>query len=76
MRQDIRALSPEDDGRILSLWRSGTMDTVDIAQRLGVREWQVANRLTHARQFKPMVGSILGDPPSGRSALDDKVRGK
>jgi hypothetical protein len=75
MRQHVRAISPHDDGRIVGLFRCG-LDTVEIARKLGFLEWQVANRLLHARQPKFLVGSIVGDPPPGRSALDRKTRGE
>ena len=41
-----------DDARdtaILLLWKKHRLDTVDIATRLGLKEWQVANRLLHLR---------------------------
>jgi hypothetical protein len=47
-RQDAQ----RDDARdtaILLLWRKHKLDTVDIAARLGLKEWQVANRLVHLR---------------------------
>jgi DNA-binding CsgD family transcriptional regulator len=47
-RQDTQ----RDDARdtaILLLWRKHKLDTVDIAARLGLKEWQVANRLLHLR---------------------------
>lgn len=37
------------DSAILLLWKKHKMDTVDIAARLGLKEWQVANRLLHLR---------------------------
>jgi hypothetical protein len=47
-RQDAQ----RDDARdtaILLLWRKHKLDTVDIAARLALKEWQVANRLLHLR---------------------------
>ena len=41
----------EDVGLIMALWRMG-YDTHDIAQRLNLREYQVANRLWHLRAEK------------------------
>jgi DNA-binding CsgD family transcriptional regulator len=41
----------QDDARdraILVLWKH-KLDTVDIAARLGLKEWQVANRLLRLR---------------------------
>lgn len=43
--------SDRDDARdhaILQLWKH-KLDTVDIAKRLNLKEWQVANRLLHLR---------------------------
>ena len=42
-------LTPERDGIMFYLWKSG-LDTADIAERLGLHEWQVANRLLHLRE--------------------------
>lgn len=38
------------DDAILYLWREEKLDTFEIAQRRGLKEWQVANRLLHLRE--------------------------
>lgn len=38
------------DDAILYLWREEKLDTCEIAQRRGLKEWQVANRLLHLRE--------------------------
>ncbi|MCK1322124.1 hypothetical protein IVA94_14730 [Bradyrhizobium sp. 156] len=38
-----------DDGLIMLLW-SQKLDTCEIAKRLHLKEWQVANRLLHIRE--------------------------
>ncbi|WP_354122319.1 hypothetical protein [Bradyrhizobium sp. LA6.12] len=37
------------DHAILVLWKKYKLDTVDIAKRLGLKEYEVANRLLHLR---------------------------
>lgn len=44
----IREPGVEDAGLILALWRIG-YDTLEISQKLGLREYQVANRLWNLR---------------------------
>jgi hypothetical protein len=38
------------DDAILYLWRHEKLDTYEIAQRRGLKECQVANRLLHLRE--------------------------
>lgn len=38
-----------DDGLIMMLWKQ-KLDTCEIAKRLRLREWQVANRLRQLRE--------------------------
>lgn len=49
---DNMAASDDLDERIWSYWQTRTLDTVDIALKLGVDESVVANRLLHARERK------------------------
>lgn len=37
------------DDAVLYLWREEKLDTCEIAQRRGLKEWQVANRLLRLR---------------------------
>ncbi|MCK1541426.1 hypothetical protein IVB12_05395 [Bradyrhizobium sp. 179] len=48
-RQHAQEMTLVDDGLILALWKQG-LDTYDVAKRLGLHEWQVANRLLHLRE--------------------------
>ena len=36
--------------QIIALWRTGAFDTLDIAKRLGVKEWAVYNALARHRE--------------------------
>lgn len=47
--QSIREMSPADDAGMLRLWRDGH-DTIVIAEKLNLQEWQVYNRLLHVRE--------------------------
>lgn len=38
------------EGLILAIWQSGKFDTLDIARKLGLKEWQVHNLLLHLRE--------------------------
>lgn len=76
---DVRLITPSDDNAIRFLWKRG-FDTLEIARKLSLHEWQVANRLIQIRPIKSevrepsIIGQISGDPPPGRSALDQKAR--
>ena len=85
----VKLVTARDDNAIRYLWKRG-FDTLDIARKLSLHEWQVANRLIHIRwqaasrpiHTRPLrserpasiVSQISGDPPPGRSALDQKAR--
>ncbi|WP_024516805.1 hypothetical protein [Bradyrhizobium sp. Tv2a-2] len=76
----MRRLTSADDPRIMALWKKG-LNTATIARELNCREFEVANRLAIIRGYAPrsegpnsIVGQIAGDPPKGRSALDQMVR--
>jgi len=44
----LRLVEPYDNTAMLELWRQG-FDTLDVARRLGLKEWQVANQLPIVR---------------------------
>jgi hypothetical protein len=46
---NVEPLTLVDDGLIMALWKQG-LDTYDIAKKLRLHEWQVANRLLHLRE--------------------------
>ena len=47
--RQYREVEPEDNRVMLDLWRQG-MDTLEIAKRIRLREWQVANQLPIVRE--------------------------
>lgn len=47
--QHLPDLTVTHDGLIWMLWKQGK-DTYEIATRLGLKEFQVANRLPHIRE--------------------------
>ena len=49
-RQDIPTIDFVQEGLIVAFWRTGKMDTLDIAERLNLREFQVHNLLLHLRE--------------------------
>lgn len=46
--EHVPQITVVDDGMIMMLWNQ-SLDTCEIAKRLQLKEWQVANRLLHLR---------------------------
>jgi hypothetical protein len=50
--EDTPPIDLVKEGMIVALWQRVGLDTYDIAVKLGLREWQVHNRLLHLREGK------------------------
>jgi hypothetical protein len=48
-KQSTEEVTVIDDGLIMMLWKQ-SLDTCEIAKRLHLKEWQVANRLRQLRE--------------------------
>lgn len=49
IREDLPPIDFVKEGAIIALWKQG-LDTLEIARKLNLREFQVFNKLLHLRE--------------------------